>query len=245
MVEIECKSTISWVFEVTSPNAVSVRNLAEGPTHVLEDHEYAMARAVDSDMIAHAAVVVVEGESSIGWIFEIVATDAPTRLVINLFEHLIRAGIIDDTGKDCECALARAVDGEMVETPAVVVVKREHLICGIRQIKSLDSILNTSAEIDEEWVGRDADFHSDGFGGCWYLSDGNECVLVVVGFAARVRDKREGGVVGPARVRIAFVTLVFLPLQVHASVGLDKSHLVWSSLVVNLALNDMPNCSRI
>jgi hypothetical protein len=45
--------------------ADSIENFAEDPIHVLEDHEQALARVIDGDMIMFAGVAVVESKSSV------------------------------------------------------------------------------------------------------------------------------------------------------------------------------------
>jgi hypothetical protein len=93
-------------------------------------------------------------------------------------------------------------------------------VCGVLQVKTLDAILETFAEIVEEWVESNAHFHPNGIGEGWYLPGGNEGVLVVVGLTACVQGKREG-VTGPARKRVAFVTPILFRLQVLVTVGVD------------------------
>lgn len=165
-------------------------------------------------------------------------------MVVNLFEDLVRVDIIDDAGEDGEGTLAWAVNSKMVEPSTMVVVERKHVICGVFQVETLDSVLETFAKIGEEWVGSNAQLYPDGFGGGWYISDGNEGVPTIIGFAVWVRGRREGGVTGTARKGIAIVTLVLVCFQILAIIGLDKSHFVWIALIVPLAFKDMPNCAK-
>lgn len=65
MIEIERKGAIGLIPKIISPNADPIENFAEDPIHILEDHEYALAGAIDGNVITPASMAVVESESSV------------------------------------------------------------------------------------------------------------------------------------------------------------------------------------
>ncbi len=153
---IEGEGPISSGFKVITPNATAWHALLidghKSTVDIAQDPYSARSRAIENEVVEFTAVLVINGEDSIGRGFEVVSANAVAWITLLVDGREIAIIVTQNPYS----ARARAVEDEMVKFTAVVVIEGKGAIsCG-------SEVISTDANA---WIAL--------------LKDGHESALVV------------------------------------------------------------------